>query len=200
MVRVLRVLLLAALLILLGVGAVWVGKHAPVPSNRASARELARVRKLERAHRALVRRLRARARRAEALERARTRWARRANGICRRAVGVERTALRRIGQARSAGEFFDVLSTTQGESRAVLSELEALPPPPGRAASFQRMVRAYEAGSSLGDEAVAALRRGDAAGALRIVQRALRVGEHGDEVARNLGAYVCADGIFADSS
>src|SRR5918912_1697297 len=116
MVRVLRVLLLAALLILLGVGAVWVGKHAPVPSNRASARELARVRKLERAHRALVRRLRARARRAEALERARNRWARRANGICGRAVGVERTALRRIGQARSAGEFFDVLSTTQGES------------------------------------------------------------------------------------
>src|ERR687885_2995108 len=109
MVRLLRVFLLAALLILLGVGAVWIGKHAPVPSNRASARELARVRKLERTHRALVRRLRARARRAEALERARTRWARRANGICRRGGGVERVALRRIWQARAAGEFFELL-------------------------------------------------------------------------------------------
>src|ERR687885_715258 len=98
-------------MIMLGLGAVWVGKHAPVPSNKPSASELARDRKLELANRELGRRLDARARRRRQLERARNLWARRANRICQGVVRADRTALRGLTRVRSKSELLHLLTT-----------------------------------------------------------------------------------------
>ena len=194
-----RVLAIAAVVILLGVGAVWIGKHAPVPSNHPSASELARDRKLERANGTLTRRLRARARRARQLERARRLWARRANRICGSVARADRAALGRITRAKSAAEVLDILSTVEATGRRVLDELEALPPPPGRAAArVRRMLSLYEKAYALDQAAVAAIRRRDRAGLVRILRREIPLSERGDAIARDLDANVCADGIFAD--
>jgi hypothetical protein len=187
-------------MILLGLGAVWVGKHAPVPSNKPSSSELARDRKLERAYRARGRRLHARARRRRQLERARNLWARRANTICRSVVRADRAALGRITRIQSPTELLDLLETLEGTSRRVLDELEALPPPPGRAARVRRMLSLYEKAFALDQAAVEAIRRGDRPGFIRVVQRELRLGELGGAIARDLDANVCADGVFADPS
>jgi hypothetical protein len=193
------VLAIAAVIVLLGVGAVWVGKHAPVPSSPPSASQLARDRELERANRALARRLRARARRARALERGRRLWARRANKICNSVTGTERAAIGRITRARSAAEIIDILSSVEATGRRVLNELEALPQPPGRAAArVKRMLSLYERTYALDQKAFAAIRRGDRAGLARILRREIPLSERGDEIARDLDANVCADGIFAD--
>src|SRR5205809_7564701 len=97
-------------MVLLGIGAVWVGKHAPVPSNHPSLSQLARERKAELAYRALQKRIRAGARRRRALERARARWARRANGICGSVARADLAALRRIKRTTSRAEALDILS------------------------------------------------------------------------------------------
>ena len=186
-------------MVLLGIGAVWVGKHAPVPSNRPSAAELARDRKLERMNRAFGRRLRARARRARALERARHLWARRANRVCGSVARADRAALGRLAHAQTAAEVLDIVSKVGAEGRRILDDLEALPPPPGRAAKrVKRMLSLYEQAYALDQEAFAAIRRGDRAGVLRILRREIPLGERGDEIARDLDANVCADGVFAD--
>jgi hypothetical protein len=91
-----------------------------------------------------------------------------------------------------------MITRIEDASRMVLRGLEALPPPPGRAAAFKRMLSAYERGFALNEEMVAAFRRGQTAGVLRIIQRAARLNLEGDDIARDLGANVCADGIFAD--
>jgi hypothetical protein len=193
------VLAIAAAVVLLGVGAVWVGKHAPVPSNHPSASQLARNRKLERVNRALGRRLRAQARRARQLERARRLWARRANRICGSVARADRAALGRITRAKSAPEILDILSSVEATGRRVLDELEALPPPPGRAAvRVRRMLSLYEKTYALDQAAVTSIRRGDRAGLIRILKREIPLSERGDEIARNLDANVCADGVFAD--
>jgi hypothetical protein len=190
---------IAAVTVLLGIGAVWVGKHAPVPSNRPTASQLARDRRLEFAYRALQVRLGVRARRERALARARNRWARRANRICGTAVSVDRIAFRRLVRGgQSLPELRAMITRIEDASRTVLRGLEALPPPPGRAAAFKRMLSAYEGGFALNEEMVAAFRRGQTAGVLRIIQRAARLNLEGDDIARDLGANVCADGIFAD--
>ena len=195
-----RALAVAAVVILLGVGAVWVGKHAPVPSNRPSASELARDRALAHADRALTRRLRARARRVRARERARARWARRANRICETAVPLDRTAFRRLTRGgQSIPELLAMISRIEDANRTVLNDLEALPPPPGRRAAFKRMLSAYEKGFAQNEEMVAALRRGQTAAVLPMIRRAARLNIEGDDIARELGANVCADGMFADS-
>jgi hypothetical protein len=186
-------------MVLLGIGAVWVGKHAPVPSNRPSASELARDRKLERINRAIGRQLRARERRAKALERARHRWARRANRVCGSVTRTSRTAIGRLMRAQSMPEILDIAAKVEVEGRRVLDELEALPPPPGRAATrVRRMLSLYEQAYALDEAALAAIRRGDRAGLLRILRREIPLSERGDEIARDLDAHVCADGVFAD--
>jgi hypothetical protein len=195
-----RGLAIAAVIVLLGVGAVWVGNHAPVPSNRPSASELVRGRKLERSNRALVRRLRARERRMRALERGRRLWARRANRVCRSVARADRAALGRLLRAQSAAEVVDILSRVSAESRRVLDELAALPPPLGRSATrVRRMLSLYEQAYALDQAAFAAIRRGDRAGVIRVLRREIPLSERGDEIARGLDANVCADGVFADS-
>jgi hypothetical protein len=194
-----RVLAIAAVMVLLGVGAVWVGKHAPVPSNHPSAAQLARARKAEVAYRALRKRIATGARRAKARERARARWAHRANRICGSVARGELAALRRIGQTTSRAEVVDILSRVEAEGRRVLDKLEALPPPPGRTARrVQSMLLLYEKTFALDLSALAALRNGDRAGVVRIVRREIPLSERGAAIARDLGANVCADGIFAD--
>jgi hypothetical protein len=194
-----RVLAIAAVTVLLGVGAVWVGKHAPVPSNHPSAAQLARVRKAEFAYRALQERIRVDARRAKARERARIRWAHRANRICRSVTRADLAALRRVSRTTSRAEVLAILSRIELQGRSVLDQLEALPPPPGRTARrVRRMLDLYEKTFALDQSALAALRSGDRAGVIRIVQRELPLSEQGDAIARDLGANVCADGIFAD--
>jgi hypothetical protein len=193
------VLAIAAVMVLLGIGAVWVGRHAPVPSNHPSASQLARDRRLERANRALGRRLRAQARRAKALERARHLWARRANRICGSVTRADRAALGRLVRAQSAAEVIDILSRFEVEGRRVLDGLEALAPPPGRAATrVKRMLSLYEQTYALDQQAFAAIRHADRAGLVRILRREIPLSERGDAIARDLDANVCADGIFAD--
>jgi hypothetical protein len=186
-------------MVLLGVGAVWVGKHAPVPSNKPTASELARDRRLERINRAIGRRLRIRARHARRLERARRLWARRANKICGSANRADRASLVRLMRAKSPTEVVGIVSRVEVEGRRVLNELEALPPQPGRtAARVRRMLSLYEQTYALDVAATAALRRGDRAGFIRAVRRELPLGERGDAIARDLGADVCGED-FADS-
>jgi hypothetical protein len=193
------VLAIAAVMVLLGVGAVWVGKHAPVPSNHPSAAQLARERRAELAYRALQRRIRVGARRARARERARIRWAHRANRICGSVARADWAALRRIGRTTSQAEALDILSRIEVQGRSVLDKLEALPRPPGRTARrVKRMFDLYEKTFALDQAAFAALRSGDRAGVIRIVRREIPLSEQGDAIARDLGANVCADGIFAD--
>jgi hypothetical protein len=187
-----RALAIAAVMVLLGVGAVWVGKHAPVPSNHPSAAQLARERKAELAYRALQKRIRVGARR--------VRWARRANRICGSVARADLAALRRIKRTTSRAEALDILSTIEVQGRSVLNRLEALQPPPGRTARRVRsLLDLYEKTFALDEAAFAALRNGDRAGFVRIVQREIPLSERGDAIARDLGANVCADGIFADS-
>jgi hypothetical protein len=198
--RPVRVLAIAAVVVLLGIGAVWVAKHAPVPSNHPSASQLARDRRLELAYRALKKRIGANARRARARQRARGRWARRANRICGEAVPFDRVAFRRLMRGgQSLPELLDMISRIETATRRVLSDLEALPPPPGRAAAFKRMLRAYERGFAVNEQMVAALRRGQLAGVPRMLRRATQLNLQGDDIARRLDANVCADGIFADA-
>jgi hypothetical protein len=187
-------------MVLLGVGAVWVGKHAPVPSNHPSPAQLARERKAELAYRALQKRIRAGARRRSARERARARWARRANRICGSVARADLAALRRIKRTTSRAAALDILSTIEVQGRSVLGRLEALQAPPGRTARRVRsLLDLYEKTFALDEAAFAALRNGDRAGFVRIVQREIPLSERGDAIARDLGANVCADGIFADS-
>jgi hypothetical protein len=194
-----RVLAIAAVMVLLGVGAVWVGKHAPVPSNHPSAAQLARERKAELAYRALQMRIRVGARRARARERARIRWAHRANRICRSVTRADWAALRRIGRTTSQAEALHILSRIEVQGRSVLDKLEALSRPPGRTARrVKRMFDLYEKTFALDQAAFAALRSGDRTGVIRIVRREIPLSEQGDAIARDLGANVCADGIFAD--
>ena len=184
---------------LLGLGAVWVGKHAPVPSNHPSASQLARDRKLELAYNALQRRIGASARRRRALDRARNRWAHRANRICGSVARANWAALRRAAQTKSRAQALDVLSTVEVRGRSVLDELEALRPPPGRTGRrVRRMLGLYEKTYALDREAFDALRRGDRAGVARILRQEGPLSEQGDAIARDLGANVCADGVFAD--
>jgi len=186
-------------MILLGVGAVWVGKHAPVPSNHPSASQLARERKLELAYHALQKRITASARRRRALERARVRWARRANRICGSVAQANWAVLRRATQTTSRAEALDILSSVEVRGRRVLDELEALQPPPGRTARrVRRMLALYEKTYALDREAFAVLRRGDRSALARILRQEIPLSEQGDEIARDLGANVCADGVFAD--
>jgi hypothetical protein len=186
-------------MVLLGLGAVWVGKHAPVPSNHPSAAQLARERRAELAYRALQRRIRVGARRARARERGRIRWTHRANRICRSVTRADWAALRRIGRTTSQAEALGTLSRIEVEGRSVLDQLEALPRPPGRTARrVKRMFDLYEKTFALDQAAFAALRSGDRAGVIRIVRREIPLSEQGDAIARDLGANVCADGIFAD--
>src|SRR5205823_2282885 len=132
-------------MVLLGIGAVWVGKHAPVPSNHPSAAQLARERKAELAYRALQRRIRAGERRRRALERARVRWARGANRICGSIVRADRAALRRVERTTSLAEAFDILSTAEAQGRGVMDKLAALPRPRGRTGRRVRsMLDLYE--------------------------------------------------------
>jgi hypothetical protein len=56
----------------------------------------------------------------------------------------------------------------------------------------------YEKTFALDQAAFAALRSGDRTGVIRIVRREIPLSEQGDAIARDLGANVCADGIFAD--
>jgi|GEM_PF-5930316 len=60
------------------------------------------------------------------------------------------------------------------------------------------MLGLYEKTYGLDQEAFEALRLGDRAGVARILQREGPLSEQGDEIARDLGANVCADGVFAD--
>jgi hypothetical protein len=186
-------------MVLLGIGAVWVGKHAPVPSNHPSASQLARERQAELAYRALQKRIRAGARRARARERARIRWAHRANRICGSVARADLAALRRVARTTSRAEVLAILSRIEVQGRSVLDKLEALPRPPGRTARrVRRMFDLYEKTFALDQSALAALRSGDRAGVIRIVQREIPLSERGDAIARDLGANVCADGMFAD--
>jgi hypothetical protein len=186
-------------MVLLGVGAVWVGKHAPVPSNRPTASQLARDRKLELAYRALQVRIGTKARRARALARARNRWARRANRICGSVTRADVAALRRLNRAHSAAEILDILARAEVAGRTVLDKLEALRPPPGRAGvRVRRMLSLYERAYSLDQEAFAAIRRGDRPRLVRLLEQELPLVQRGDEIARDLNANVCADGVFAD--
>jgi hypothetical protein len=196
-----RGLAIAAVMVLLGVGAVWVGKHAPVPSNHPSAAQLARERKAELAYRALRKRIAVNARRSRALARARVRWARRANNICRSVVRTDRAALRRVERTTSLAEALDILGRAEVQGRSVMARLEALQPPPGRTARrVKRMLDLYDKAFALDQAAFVALRNGDRAGLVRILQREIPIGERGDAIARDLGATVCADGVFADSA
>ena len=114
-------------------------------------------------------------------------------------TGAERAAIGRITRARSAAEIIDILSGVEATGRRVLDELEALPPPPGRAAArVKRMLSLYEQTYALDQQAFAAIQRGDRAGLARILRREISLSERGDEIARDLDANVCADGIFAD--
>jgi hypothetical protein len=185
-------------MVLLGIGAVWVGKHAPVPSNRPTASELARNRRLELAYHALQVRLDVRARRARALARARHRWAHRANRICGSVARTDLAALRRINRAHSTAEVLDILARAEVAGRTVLDKLEALPRPPGRAGvRVRRMLGLYEKAYALDQEAFAAIRRGDRARLVRILEQEIPLAQRGDVIARDLGANVCADGVFA---
>lgn len=184
---------------LLGVGGVWVAKHAPVPSNHPSASQLARDRRFELAYHALQAQIAADARRARTLERARNRWVRRANKICGSVARADWAAFRRVTRTRSQAEALDILATVEFRGRSVLDELEALRPPPGRTARrIRRMLGLYEKTYALDQEAFAALRRSDRSGVARILQQEIPLAEQADEIARDLGANVCADGVFAD--
>jgi hypothetical protein len=105
--------------------------------------------------------------------------------------------LTRGGQ--SIPELLAMISRIEDANRTVLNDLEALPPPPGRRAAFKRMLSAYERGFAQNEEMVAALRRGQTAAVLPMIRRAARLNIEGDDIARELGANVCADGMFADS-
>ena len=81
-----------------------------------------------------------------------------------------------------------------------MDKLAALPRPRGRTGRRVRsMLDLYEKTFALDQAAFAALRNGDRAGFVRIVQLEIPLSERGDAIARDLGANVCADGIFADS-
>ena len=81
----------------------------------------------------------------------------------------------------------------------MLDELEALQPPPGRTGRrVRRMLGLYEKTYALDQEAFDALRRGDRAGVARILRQEGPLSQQGDAIARDLGANVCADGVFAD--
>jgi hypothetical protein len=186
-------------MVLLGIGAVWVGKHGPVPSNHPTASQLARERKAEIAYRALQKRIRADARRARARDRARVRWVRRANRICGSVARADLAALRRVARTTSQAEALDILSRIEVQGRSVLDKLEAVPRPPGRTARrVGRMFDLYEKTFALDQSALAALRSGDRAGVVRIVRREIPLSEQADAIARDLGANVCADGVFAN--
>ena len=186
-------------MVLLGVGALWVGKHAPVPSNRPSASQLARDRKLEIAYRALKVRLGIRARRSRALARAQNRWARRANRLCGSVARSDWAALGRIRRAHSRLEILDTLAGAEVAERRVLDELEALPRPPGRAgARIRRMFGLYEQAYALEQEGFDAIRGGDRPRLVRILEQEFPFIERADGIARDLNANVCADGVFAD--
>lgn len=194
-----RTLAIAAAVVLLGIGAVWVGKHAPVPSNRPTASQLARDRKLELAYRALKVRLGIRARRARALAQARNRWAHRANRICGSIARSDWAALRRISRSHSSVEILDILAGAEVAERRVLDELKAVPRPPGRAgARIRRMFGLYERAYALERDAFAAIRGGDHPRLVRIVEQEFPFVERADKIARGLNANVCADGVFAD--
>jgi hypothetical protein len=60
------------------------------------------------------------------------------------------------------------------------------------------MLGLYEKTYALDREAFDALRRGDRAGVARILQQEGPLRQQGDAIARDLGANVCADGVFAD--
>ena len=99
----------------------------------------------------------------------------------------------------STAEIVAILSTVEATGRRVLDGLEALPPPPGRAAArVRRMLSLYEKTYALDQAALAAIRRGDHLGLLRILQQEAPLVERGDEIARDLNANVCAAGVFAD--
>jgi hypothetical protein len=100
---------------------------------------------------------------------------------------------------QSLPELLDMISRIEDANRRVLGGLEALPPPPGRAAAFRRMLRAYERGFVVNEQMVAALRSGRLADVPRLLERAAQLNLQGDDVARGLGPTVCADGIFADT-
>src|SRR5437868_3015726 len=127
-------------MVLLGIGAVWVGKHAPVPSNHPSAAQLARERKAEIVYRALQKRIAVDARRSMARARARARWARRANRICGSVVRTDRAALGRIRRTTSRAQALDLLGRVEVRGRTVMRQLEALPRPPGRTGRRVRLM------------------------------------------------------------
>ena len=197
--RTVRVLVIAAAVVLLGIGAVWVGKHAPVPSNHLTASQLARDRKLDLAYRALKVRLGIRARRARALAQARNRWARRANRLCGSVTRSDWAALLRIHRAHSTAEILDILAGAEFAERRVLDELEALPRPPGRAGvRIRRMFGLYEKAYALEQDEFAVIRSGDHARLFHLVEQEFPLIEQADDIARGLNANVCADGVFAD--
>jgi hypothetical protein len=192
-------LAIAAVVVLLGVGAVWVGKHAPVPSNHPSASQLARERKAELVYRALQKRIAVNARRSRARERARARWARGANRICRSVVRADRAALGRIRRTTSRAEALDILGRVEVQGLTVMRKLEALSRPPGRTGRrVRRMLELYDKAFALDRAAFVALRSGDRARLVRILEQQTPIGLRGDAIARDLGAHVCADGVFAD--
>jgi hypothetical protein len=194
-----RALAIAAVAVLLGIGAFWVGEHAPVPSNRPTASQLARDRRLEIAFRGLKVRLGIRARRARALARARNRWARRANRLCGSVARSDWAALGRIRRTHSTAEVLDIFASAEVAERRVLDELEALPRPPGRArVRIRRMFALYEKAYAFEPDEFAAIRAGDLPRLVRIVEQQLPFVDRADEIARDLNANVCADGVFAD--
>jgi hypothetical protein len=184
--------------VLLGIGAFWVGKHAPVPSHHPTASQLARSRRLEVSYRALEVRLRIRARRARALARARNRWAHQANRICGSSARATWAALNRISRAHSKLEMLDILASAEVAERRVLDELEALPRPPGRTrVRIRRMFGLYERAYALEREAFAALQAGDRSRLARVLEQELPLAERADEIVYDLNAKVCGD-AFAD--
>ena len=190
-----RAILGVALMALLGVGAVWTGKHLPLPYEpTAGVSDRAQQVRLERQYARFVRRVRVNAARARHARAARNAWARSANGICAGLVRRVRAETKQAGLA-TLDVRLRLLRTTEETASAAVGDLDALPAPRSIARRVDRLLGLYRTELDSIDRLAEAFRAGDAAEAIGVLGRLRTLGLRDQTLASRLGANLCAYGF-----
>lgn len=164
-----RELIGVAVLALFGLGAVWAGKHLPLPHQEKSAAEVAREATLDPQV-----------------------WGGRANKICGRIDRRLRADARRLRRASSREQALRRLTAIQADFVSGFLELQALPVPPTVERRVDRLFRLYRLELGLYDRLTQAFRAGDRAKYLAILKRIERGSARHRGLALRLGAPYCA--------
>ena len=193
--RVVVAILVSAVVAL---GLAWLGTRlfAP-PAATTPPAQAAVAAKADRKYDVLVRRLRANARRAQRITAARGAWARRADRICGSTLRTFEATTRAAAPVKTRTQLLALFSKLEPIEADYLGQLRALPTPRHDAAKVQKMLELTAQELAINNDAVAAFRRNDQAGFLRLLKQELRLGARTDAIAAALGAAVCAQDSFS---